>query len=140
MDASPLPGKIRQKADLRVVVNIDSFLNQRLAGVFSIAEIELTHEPLVDALGREAVAQTRVLGRKLRLVIRSDLPDRELSVTLYHEILEAATVSSANPPESVSELNEAGFEAAARRAHQTWGEASVEDLNRMLQFYGFRGQ
>jgi hypothetical protein len=122
------------------VINIDSFLNQRLAGVFSIAEIELTHELLVDALGREAVAQTRILGRELRLVIRSGLPAGELSITLYHEILEAATVASSHPPESVLDLNEAGFEAAARRAHQTWGEVSVENLNRMLQFYGFRGQ
>jgi hypothetical protein len=122
------------------VINIDSFLNQRLAGVFSVAAIELTHEPLVDALGREAVAQARILGRELRLVIRFGLPDRELSITLYHEILEAATVASSHPPGSVVDLNEAGFEAAARQAHQTWGEASVENLNRMLQFHGFRGQ
>ena len=120
-----------------MVINIDSFLNQRLAGVFSIAQIELTHEPLVDALGREAIAQTRILGRELRLIIRSGLPDEELSITLYHEILEATTVASSYSPESVLDLNEAGFEAAARRAHQTWGEASVENLNRMLQFYGF---
>jgi len=122
------------------VININSFLNQRLAGAFSIAEIALTDDPLADALGREAVAQTRILGRELRLVIRSGLPERELSITLYHEILEAATVASSHPPESVLDLNEAGFEAAAQRAHQTWGEASVENLNRMLQFYGFRGQ
>jgi hypothetical protein len=140
MDASPLPGKIRQRADLRLVINTDSFLNQRLAGVFSIAAIELTHEPLVDALGREAAAQTRILGRELRLVIRSGLPDVELSITLYHEILEAVTVATSQPPESVLDVNEGGFEAAARRAHQTWGEVSVEKLNRMLHFYGFRGQ
>jgi hypothetical protein len=122
------------------VINTDSLLHQRLGGVFFIAEIELTHESLEDALGREAVAQTRILGREFRLVIRSGLPDEELSITLYHEILEAATVASPHPPVSVLDLNEAGFEAAARRAHQTWGEASVENLNRMLQFYGFRGE
>jgi len=125
---------------LKVVININSFLNQRLAGAFSIAEIALTDDPLADALGREAVAQTRILGRELRLVIRSGLPERELSITLYHEILEAATVASSHPPQSVLGLNEAGFEAAAQRAHETWGEASVENLNRMLQFHGFRGQ
>jgi len=106
--------------------------------VFSIAEIELTQEPLEDALGREAIAQTRIVGREFRLVIRSGLPDEELSITLYHEILEAATVASAHPPESVCDLNEAGFEAAAIKAQLTWGEASVENLNRMLRFYGFR--
>jgi hypothetical protein len=120
------------------VISTDSFLNHRLAGVFFIAEIELTGEPLEDALGREAIAQTRIVGREFRLVIRSGLPDAELSITLYHEILEAATVASPHPPESVCELNEAGFEAAARHAQQTWGEASVENPNRMLQFYGFR--
>ncbi|MGO9200344.1 MAG: hypothetical protein ACLQM8_07365 [Limisphaerales bacterium] len=86
------------------------------------------------------LARTRILGRELRLVIRSGLSDAELSITLYHEILEAVTVASSHPPESVLDLNEAGFEAAARRAHLTWGEASVENLNLMLQFYGFHGQ
>jgi hypothetical protein len=122
------------------VIDPDSFLNRRLGGGFFISEIELTHEPLEDAIGREAVARTRILGREFRLVILSGLTDQELSITLYHEILEAATVASSHPPESVLDLNEAGFEAAARRAHQMWGAASVENLNRMLQFYGFRGE
>jgi hypothetical protein len=120
------------------VINTDSFLNQRIGGIFFITEIELTGEPLVDALGREAVAQTRIVGREFRLLIRSGLPDAELSITLYHEILEAATVASLHPPNSVCELNEAGFEAAAFQAQQSWGDASVDNLNRMLQFYGFR--
>jgi len=101
------------------VINTASFLNRRLGGVFFIAEIELTSEPLEDALGREAIAQTRIVGREFRLVIRAGLPDAELSITLYHEILEAATVASLHPPGSVCELNEAGFEAAARLAQQT---------------------
>jgi hypothetical protein len=119
------------------LIHIDSLLNQRLGGIFFIAEIELTDEPLEDALGREAIAQTRIVGREFRLIIRSGLPDVELSITLYHEILEAATVASLHPPESLCDLNEAGFEAAARQAQQTWGEATAENLNRMLQFYGF---
>jgi hypothetical protein len=122
------------------VIDPDSFLNRPLGGVFFISEIELTRGPLEDAIGREAVAQTRILGCEFRLVIVSGLPDQELSITLYHEILEAATVASSHPPESVLDLNEAGFEAAARRSHQMWGEASVENLNRMLQFYGFHGE
>lgn len=119
------------------MIHIDSLLNQRLGGIFFIAEIELTDEPLEDALGREAIVQTRIVGREFRLIIRSGLPDVELSITLYHEILEAATVASLHPPESLCDLNEAGFEAAARQAQQTWGEATAENLNRMLQFYGF---
>ncbi|HTA29997.1 MAG TPA: hypothetical protein VK731_05910 [Candidatus Cybelea sp.] len=115
-------------------------MNQKLDGGFFIAEIELTPEPLEDALGREAVAQTKIVGREFRLLIRAGLPEVELSLTLYHEILEAATVASDHPPASVLDLNEAGFEAAAREAYQRWGAASVENLNRMLQFYGFSGE
>ena len=122
------------------MINPDSFLNQKLDGGFFIAEIELTPEPLEDALGREAVAQTKIVGREFRLLIRAGLPEVELSLTLYHEILEAATVASDHPPASVLDLNEAGFEAAAREAYQRWGAASVENLNRMLQFYGFSGE
>jgi hypothetical protein len=119
------------------VINVESFLRQRLEGGFVIVEIDLTHQPLEDPLGREAVAQTRIIGREFRLAVRAGLSDEELSVTLYHEILEGATVASSHPPETVCDLNEAGFEAAASQAHKAWGEASVENLNRMLQFYGF---
>jgi hypothetical protein len=122
------------------VIDVESFLHQRLDSGFVIVEIDLTRQPLEDPLGREAIAQTRIVGREFRLAIRAGLPDEELSVTLYHEILEGATVGSSHPPETVCDLNEAGFEAAAWRAHKTWGEASVENLNRMLQFYGFSEQ
>jgi hypothetical protein len=83
------------------MINTDTFLNRPLGGVFFITEIDLTHEPLEDALGREAIAQTTIIGQRFRLVVRSGLSDEELSITLYHEILEAATVASAHPPESV---------------------------------------
>ena len=68
------------------------FSNLRLFGGFVLHEIELTPEPLEDALGREAVAQTRVVGQRFWLRVRSGLSEEELSITLYHEILEAATV------------------------------------------------
>jgi hypothetical protein len=121
----------------KIVIDVESFFHQRLDGGFVIVEIDLTHQTLEDPLGREAVAQTRIVGREFRLTIRAGLSDEELSATLYHEILESATVASSHPPEVVCGLNEAGFEVAAWRAHNAWGEASVENLNRMLQFYGF---
>jgi hypothetical protein len=89
------------------VINTDAFLNRRLGGVFFIAAIDLTHEPLEDALGRDAVAQTRIVGPQFRLTIRAGLSEEELSITFYHEILEAATVASVHPPVSVLDLNEA---------------------------------
>ncbi len=77
---------------------------------------------------------------EFRLLIRSSLNDEELSVTLYHEILEAAAVASSHPPDSVTNFTEADFELAARTTHDSLGEASPENLNRMLQFHGFGGE
>ena len=68
------------------------------------------------------------------------MSEEELSITLYHEILEAASVAIANPPANVMDFNEADFERAAREAHERWGNASPANLNLLLQFHGFRGQ
>ena len=68
---------------------------------------------------------------------RAGLDERELSVTLYHEILEAAAAASADPPASVMDFNKADFERTAYAMHNELGEASPENLNRMLQLHGF---
>ena len=122
------------------VIDIRQFKNLRLHGGFIIRDIELTDVPIVDAIGREAIAQTSVIVREFRLLIRSGLNEEELSITLYHEILEAAAVGIANPPDNVMDFNEADFERAARDAHKSWGNASPANLNLLLQFHGFRGQ
>lgn len=114
------------------------FENVVLPGGFTIVRIKISATPLTDALGREAFARTRIIGKNFEVAIRSGLSDEEFSVTLYHEILEAATVASANPPVSVLDFNEASFERAAYSAHEQFGAASAENLNRMLQSYGFR--
>ena len=114
------------------------FKNLRLRGGFVITSIEFTRAPMRDALEREAAAQTRIIGQQFHLRIQAGLTERELSVSLYHEILEAATVGSWPPPDSVMEFNEGDFEQAAQAAHAKWGEATPENLNRMLQSHGFR--
>jgi len=91
----------------------------------------------MDAIGREAVAQTRAIARELRLLIRAGLSEEELSITLYHEILEAASVAIANPPAGVMDFNEADFEQAARDAHERWGNASPASLNLLCNFMDF---
>ena len=91
------------------VIDIHQFKNLRLHGGFIIKDIELTDAPIVDAIGREAIAQTSAIARDFRLFIRSGLSEEELSITLYHEILEAASVALANPPVSVIDFNEADF-------------------------------
>ena len=122
------------------VIDIQSFKNLRLHGGFTITNIELTDTPILDALGREAVAQTSAIARDFRLLIRSGLDEEELSITLYHEILEAASVAMADPPAGVMDFIEADFEQAARDAHERWGNATPANLNLLLQFHGFRGQ
>jgi hypothetical protein len=123
-----------------IVININQFKNLRLHGGFIIKDIELTDEPIMDAIGREAIAQTSAIARELRLLIHAGLSEGELSVTLYHEILEAASVAIANPPAGVMDFNEADFEQAARDAHERWGNASPANLNLLLQFHKFRGE
>jgi hypothetical protein len=56
---------------------------------------------------------------------------------LYHEILEAATVAADNAPNAVRDFDEGAFDRAAYQAHAEFGEASPENLDRMLQLYGF---
>ena len=118
---------------------IDStwYENAALRGGLRIVRLGVSDIPLLDAIGREAIAKTRIVGRDLEITIRSGLSDDEFSVTLYHEILEAATIASANPPASVLDFNEASFERAAYAAYAEYGAASVENLNRMLQSHGF---
>ena len=69
------------------VIDINQFKNFRLQGGFIITDIELTDDPIVDAIGREAIAQTQTIAGRFRLFIRSGLSEEELSITLYHEIL-----------------------------------------------------
>jgi hypothetical protein len=119
-----------------IVININQFKNLRLHGGFIIKDIGLTNEPI----GREAIAQTSAVVREFRLLVRAGLSEEELSITLYHEILEAASVAIANPPASVMDFNEANFEQAAHAAHERWGNAAPASLNLLLQFHGFRGE
>jgi hypothetical protein len=123
-----------------IVIDISQFKNLRLHGGFLIREIELADAPIADAIGREAVAQTSAIAGTFRLFIRSSLSDEELSITLYHEILEAASVAVADPLARVIDFNEADFERAAREAHERWGNASPANLNLLLQFHEFRGK
>ena len=66
------------------------------------------------------------------------MDEAEVSISLYHEILEAATVAAQNPPESVVEFNEGDFESAARSAHAQYGIVSPRTLNEMLAKFGFK--
>jgi hypothetical protein len=120
------------------MIEFRSLENIPLRGGFTIVRIEPAADALLDALGREAIARTRIVGRKFEIAIKSGLTKKEQSVTLYHEILEAARVASPSPSPAVIDFNEGDFERAAYSAHEKLGAASVENLNRMLKSYGFK--
>jgi hypothetical protein len=120
------------------MIDTSSFLGFRMIGGFTIVRLDLIEGPLVDALGRRAVAKTQIIGREFRMTVLSRLDARESSVSLYHEILEAATVASARPPRSVVDFNEGGLEGAADDPHDRFGPVTPVNLNRMLPFCDFR--
>ena len=119
------------------VLDLARFQNLRLRGGFTLAEVRLTAQPLLDPLDRAASAQTIIRGTRFHILLRADLDERELSVSLYHEVLEAATVAADYPPESVVEFNEGAFEREAQAAHARAGIASPESLNQMRAEFGF---
>ncbi len=116
---------------------LQALVGRAIQGGFTITRVDLTGDTIVDAIGREAVAKTCITGRRIEILIRTPLSDEEFSITLYHEILEAMTVALEHPPSPVVMLNEAGFERAARQAYEEFGPASPENLDRMLQSFGF---
>ena len=119
------------------MMSLESLVGARLRGGFRIADVELTAEPITDAIGRKAAAQTTIAGSDFWLLIRAGLDETELSITLYHEILEAAAVAKDDCPAPVADFNEADFERTARRVHRELGPATVRNLNRMLAEHGF---
>lgn len=108
-----------------------------LPGGFRLIEVRLAHETMTDALGRVAVAETLITGDELRITLATRLSDEEMSISLYHEVLEAATVAASAPPPALASYNEADFERAARAAHGMFGQASPVNLARLLRRHGF---
>jgi hypothetical protein len=119
------------------VLDLSSFHELPLRGGFLLVEVQLTGRPLLDPLNRAASAQTIIRGNRIHVLLRADLDEREMSIALYHEVLEAATLAAKSPPRTVYELNEAGFEDAAQAAFIRFGIASSRSLNEMLANFGF---
>ena len=122
---------------MRLVLDLTAFNNIPLRGGFLIVDVRITAQLLLDPLGRPATAQTLIRGNKFHILLREGMDDAEVSISLYHEVLEAATVAAENPPESVMEFNEGDFENAARSAHAQYGIVSPQTLNEMLAKFGF---
>jgi hypothetical protein len=119
------------------MLDASCFANTRLVGGYIIVSLSLISEPLIDPIGRTALARTQIVGRQFYMTMVAEMDDRECSISLYHEVLEAMTVACPRTPASVMEMNEADFERAAHDAHQHFGLATPDSLNRMLQSFGF---
>lgn len=119
------------------MLDVTPFQNLPLRGGFALAEVRLTAQPLLDPMERSAAAQTIIRDSRFRVFLRADLDRTELSISLYPEVLEAATVAMDIPPIAVAEFNEGDFERSAQQAHGRFGVASPETLNSMLAEYGF---
>lgn len=92
---------------------------------------------MVDAIGRPALAKAVVEGNTVAVALAAGQAPVEISISIYHELLEALTVALAAPPASVCDLNEAGFEEAAREAHRRFGLASPSTVLTFLHDFGF---
>jgi hypothetical protein len=119
------------------MIEVSNFIEIRLPGGFVIEELRITDEPMVDAIGREALAQTRISGCRFSIRLRGGAGIRDESISLYHEVLEAAAVASDHPPSVLVDFNEADFERAAVAACDKFGPVTPEGLFRMLRQYGF---
>lgn len=119
-------------------LELSAFNHIDLRGGFSIVEVRFASQSLLDPLGRPAAAQTLIRGNQFYIALREGMDEEEVSISLYHEVLEAATVAAADPPDSVIEFNEGDFEEAARFAHTRYGLVSPRTLNEMLENFGFK--
>ena len=90
-----------------------------------------------DAIGRPALAKAVVEGHAISIELAADQAADELSVSIYHELLEAMTVAVPSPPPAVCDLNEAGFERAAQDAHHCHGLANPRSMLAFLSDFGF---
>jgi hypothetical protein len=119
------------------VLDLAAFQNVSLRGGFLILEVRITAQSLLDPLGRPAAAQTLIRGNHFHILLLEGMDEAEFSISLYHEVLEAATVAAEKPPESVMEFNEGDFEQSARSAYSQYGIVSPATLNEMLEKFGF---
>ena len=61
----------------------------------------------------------------------------EQSVTIYHEVLEAASLDAKNPPAMLPDLFESEIDILEFMEREQFGLAMVESLSRLLEAVGF---
>jgi hypothetical protein len=135
------PGVQNALAD-NIISRIASFNNVVLRGGYRINSLQLTDKPIIGPGGLQKLGSTGTnLGTgAMDILISSNQSNRQISITIYHEVLEAALYQAGpKAPPAVSHLvdNETGIDALARSFYNQLGIASVENLNKMLESLGF---
>ena len=119
-------------------LNLREFRALILPGGFILSEVELAPGPLIDPIGRPALARTTIQGREIRITLDHAQLESEQSISIYHEALEGLTVAFIDPPVSVLDFCEADFEREAKAAHERLGFASAKNVLMLLKNFGFR--
>lgn len=119
-------------------LNIEAFSGRTLHSGIQIESVKTTHE-LTDVLGRPATGFTSRVGKSLQIILLEGLSPDEQSVTMYHEIIEAAMGAHFpdRVPVALQELNEAQIDALAQSFHTRLGPVNVRTANQMLRELGF---
>lgn len=120
------------------MIETTAFQNAHLPGGLVIEEIEFLSVPMVGGIGRPATARTIINQGRLRIHLQAGADDTEFSVSLYHEVLETATVWADDPPLEVIQFNEGDFERTVREAYKRLEPASPRTLRLLLKNHGFR--
>ncbi|MGZ3385829.1 MAG: hypothetical protein ACXWNF_12805 [Isosphaeraceae bacterium] len=73
----------------------------------------------------------------MEIEIAPGLSPEEQSITIYHEVIEVASLQAKQPPPTVLDLSEQEIDLLAKMAHEQYGLATVETLNHLLRDLGF---
>ncbi|MGA0111150.1 MAG: hypothetical protein ACO3PN_03490 [Chthoniobacterales bacterium] len=118
-------------------MDLARFKNLKLPQGFILLGIQLVTDPMRDAIGRPALARAVIEGNTVSIELAAAQTPDELSVSIYHELLEAMSVGVQSAPRAVWDLNEAGFEQAAQDAHRFHGLANPRNVLTFLSEFGF---
>ncbi len=114
------------------------FRKMSLPGGFILDTIEAVPGPLIDPIGRSALAKTTIQGTRIAIVFDAAQPADEQSISIYHELLEGLTVALPSPPAVVKDFCESDFEREARAAWERFGIATPSTVLAFLTSFGFR--
>jgi len=117
--------------------NLPTFRDLALPGGFILSGIALVPGPMIDPIGRSALARTVIEGHRIAIVLDEAQPPDEQSISIYHEVLEGLTVAVAAPPAEVVDFCEGDFEREAKLALQRFGVATPEAVIAFLTAFDF---